>query len=664
MGRRNSLLKPDSRSKTIGKCGIITAKKRREDSFFGLHFDFHAGPDRTGIGENCDPDRIEKLITQVQPDYIQCDTKGHPGISSYPTKTGNPAPDIKADILKMWRECTQKHDVALYSHYSGVWDNEAVKKHPEWAAVNSKGETSKEKISVFGPYLEELMLSQMKELALDYGMDGIWVDGDCWGTVPDYSMWARRLWRAKTGSDTMPKPEEEGYGELLEFFRQGFRDYVNRYASEMHKAAPDFQVASNWLYTSFVPEKPRAAVDFISGDYSPSDSVNTARFEARCIMNQYKPWDLMAWGFNIQDGYHVCKTARQLEQEGAVVIALGGGFQIYNKQLVGTVQDFIIPIMKEVAEFAREREPWCFKAKAVPDVGVIYSAKGFYHGKKDIFTCYGHKVVEDMRSWTLYLCDGGFSTEILMTHQIRGRMKDYSLLVLPDWPVIEDELKAELLEYVSGGGSLIAGGPDCAKLFEKELGVAISRPGEETVIYVESGNALAGMDTIYSEVETLNSEAVGKIRKADNRDGEHFPAASVARYGNGKIAGVYFRSGNGYLHGKSAAMRDFIGGLALKIAEPKLRLDSVKCVDASLMTKDGRLSVNLLNTAGEHGDIQVRTFDVIPPVRDITVNLRLDKEPVSVTLQPGNRKANSCYSNGILTVQIEKLDLHKVIVIE
>lgn len=639
------------------------AKKRRENSFFGLHFDFHAQPGQKYIGENCDPELIEKLITEVKPDYIQCDTKGHPGISSYPTKAGNPAPEIKADILKMWRECTEKQDVALYSHYSGVWDNEAAKKHPEWCTVNSKGETSKEKMSVFGPYFDELMLPQFKELALEYKMDGVWVDGDCWGTAPDYSAWAAKLWKEKTGFETLPQPGEKEYSELLEFFRQGFRDYVNRYASETKKAAPDFQVASNWLYTSFVPEKIEADIDFISGDYSPSDSVNTARFEARCIMNQSKPWDLMAWGFNIQDGYHVCKTAEQLKQEGAVVVALGGGFQIYNKQLAGTIQDFIVPNMKAVAEFARAREEWCFKAKAVPDVGVIYSAKGFYADKKDIFTCYGNKMVEDMRTWTFYLCDSGFSTEILMTHQILGRMNEYKLLVLPDWHVIEDELKTELLAYVANGGSLIAGGPNIAKIFEEELGVKIGEQKEEPVIYIEQNNALAGLDTTYVSVEPVNAEVFGKMYTADNRTSLFYPSATTASYEKGKIAGVYFRNGNGYLASRSVAVRDFIGALVLKISKPRLTLDAPKCVDASLMQKDGKWMINLLNTAGEHANIAVRTFDVIPAVHDITVSVQVDKAPKSVTLQPENIEAEYIYSNGMLTIQVEKLDIHMVIAI-
>ena len=33
-------------------------KKRREDSFLGMHFDFHAGKNQETIGENCAPEDV------------------------------------------------------------------------------------------------------------------------------------------------------------------------------------------------------------------------------------------------------------------------------------------------------------------------------------------------------------------------------------------------------------------------------------------------------------------------------------------------------------------------------------------------------------------------------------------------------------------------------
>ncbi len=57
------------------------AKLKRKDSFFGLHFDFHAGPD-SKVGEEITPKIFERYITEVKPDYIQVVSKGHGGTAS------------------------------------------------------------------------------------------------------------------------------------------------------------------------------------------------------------------------------------------------------------------------------------------------------------------------------------------------------------------------------------------------------------------------------------------------------------------------------------------------------------------------------------------------------------------------------------------------------
>src|SRR5687768_9456128 len=107
---------------------------KRADSFLGIHFDFHAGPDCKEVGRNTTPAMIENIINLVHPDYLQIDCKGHPGFSSYVTKVGHPVPGFVGDPLRVWRDVTAARGVALYMHYSGVWDGHAVKTHPEWAA--------------------------------------------------------------------------------------------------------------------------------------------------------------------------------------------------------------------------------------------------------------------------------------------------------------------------------------------------------------------------------------------------------------------------------------------------------------------------------------------------------------------------------------------------
>jgi hypothetical protein len=165
----------------------VPKRLKRADSFFGIHFDFHAGPDCNEIGKNTTPEMVEKIIAAAHPDYIQIDCKGHPGLSSYPTKVGNPAPGFIGDPLRVWREVTAREGVALYMHYSGVWDSEAISRHPDWAAINPDGTTNKNATSFFGPYAEQLLIPQLRELAGDYRVDGAWMDGECWASVPDFS---------------------------------------------------------------------------------------------------------------------------------------------------------------------------------------------------------------------------------------------------------------------------------------------------------------------------------------------------------------------------------------------------------------------------------------------------------------------------------------------
>ena len=153
----------------------------------GIHFDFHAGKDCTSIGKNTTRAMIETIIDQVHPDYLQIDCKGHPGLSSYPTKVGNPAPGFVGDPLRLWRQVTAERGVGLFMHYSGVWDSEAIRRHPDWGAVNGDGSRNGNATSFFGPYADSLMIPQLRELAGVYGVDGAWVDGECWASVPDYS---------------------------------------------------------------------------------------------------------------------------------------------------------------------------------------------------------------------------------------------------------------------------------------------------------------------------------------------------------------------------------------------------------------------------------------------------------------------------------------------
>ena len=157
---------------------------RRADSYFSLHFDLHPNETDTVLGRDVTDAMIENLLAKAKPDFVQYDSKGHPGWLGWPSKVGPSAPGIVKDSLEIWRRVTARRGVALYIHFSGVWDSQAVKRHPEWARLDADGKPTPDQTSTYSPYVDQLMIPQLREAAAKYDLDGAWVDGECWATVP------------------------------------------------------------------------------------------------------------------------------------------------------------------------------------------------------------------------------------------------------------------------------------------------------------------------------------------------------------------------------------------------------------------------------------------------------------------------------------------------
>ena len=640
----------------------------RAESFLGFHFDFHAGPDSTGIGKRTTPEMIERIIREAHPDYLQCDCKGHPGISSYPTRVGNPAPGIVGDPLRVWRDVTAAHGVALYMHYSGVWDHEALRQHPSWARIDEKGHRDPNNTSVFGPYADRLLIPQLVELAEEYGVDGVWVDGECWATAQDYGKRVLQAFREATGIETVPrKPEDPGFHEFTEFCREGFRSYLRHWVDEVHRASPDFQIASNWAFTSFMPEPVSANVDFLSGDYTSADSVNSARLEGRCLARQGKPWDLMAWSFSSkwEEAAWSTKSAVQLQREAAVILALGGGFQAYFRQdRDGAIFDWQVKLMAEVAAFCRARQPYCHQAEAVPQIGLLLSTPSFYRKTHRLFSPWGGEM-SAIRGTLQCLLDSQYPVEVLMEHQLTGRMQEYPLLVVPEWDDLEQGLVDDLREYVRQGGALLLIGPGAARLFEAELKVRLVGDPKEEQRWLECAGWLGVVKCACQEAELLpGSERLSTLHEKDDLRSPSIPAASITEFGRGKIGAIYANLGGRYASAATFVQRDFLSALTRRLfPRPLVQVTGSHLVDVTVNRIGGRLAINLVNTAGPHADPKVYSFDEIPPVGPLTIRVRLPEPPERVILQPGDRAVDWIYEDGEVKLTLERLEVHDIVVI-
>lgn len=639
---------------------------RRSESFFGLHFDFHAVLEDTLIGKTLTDSMIDSLLVKVKPDFIQVDCKGHSGVTSYPTKVGYTPKRFEKDILRLFREVTRRHGVALYVHYSGVWDNEAVKHHPNWARIDAEGKQDNQKASLWGAYTDSLLIPQLKEIS-DYGVDGVWVDGDCWATNPDYCAAAVDEFRFVTGIKEIPKKKTDpNYGKWLEFQRDAFRRYVRKYTDALHAYNPRFQVASNWSFSAMMPEKVDINVDFLSGDTEPLNGANQSAFQARCLAPQGKPWDLMSWsfGYGWDDQVKSPKNATQLAQEAAQVISMGGGYQAYwTQNRDGSLPTYIYGTMAELAKFCRQRQPYCQNTKPIPQVALLYSNTGY---KSEVTTVYNtsDRKQEPMIGVLNALLYSQLPTEILQEHHLKGRTKEYPLIVIPEWKKIDEQLRAELVEYVQQGGNLLVIGSETVKIFEKELGVKLN-PITQSIPFWGFDNLISGTKATFRPFEALaTTRTFGQWYSQEDKHFTQGAVASIASLGKGKIAGVYFNFGEQHFKRETYVGRDFISALVLQLFQPQVKVSGSKAINVVLNQKQKSTFVNLINMTGNHANKAIHSSDEIPPLYNLRVAVKTPQRPRQIVLQPENKPIAFAYKNGESVFIISKLAIHSIVEIK
>jgi hypothetical protein len=641
--------------------------RSRKDAFLGMHFDLHPQASDTSLGADVTEANIGELLDRVKPDYVQYDCKGHAGYAGYSTAVGSPSPGIVQDSLAVWRKATHERGMGLFIHYSGVWDARAIELHPEWARQGPDGAADPNNTSVFGEYADKLLIPQLVEAVRRYGLDGAWVDGECWAAQLDWSPGALAQWKAQTGSDQVPrKSGDPGWLEWKRFHRDSFERYLSHWVDAVHAACPGVQLTSNWMYTTFAPKTPVAKLDFLSGDYAPTASVDRARTEARYLASTGLPWDLMAWGFN--NGHnlgHSLKTAVQLQQEAAVVLMQGGGFQVYYQPTrAGRVVPEVIGVMEEVARFCRAREVDSHKSSSVPQVALLLSYASQADRSDAVFTPYGCQ--DELEGALHALLGNHYSVDILAEHQLLPRLAEYPLVVLPNCHRLEESFRQALVAYARNGGSLLLLGADSARLFPDELGAKLVGEPVHVAAELTTPGGVVNQNGAWQPVEPGAAEVLARrFPTRDTRAGGE-PAATLATLGKGKVAALYGPVAWNYFRTHHVMTRLLIGDIARRLfPDPAVRVQAPSDVDIALRrTRAGKTAVHLLNRTNMQIADRYLTTESVPSVGPIEVRIKTAVKPRRVRWTPDGARLKWSWQDGAVTVTVPRLDIHGILVVE
>lgn len=640
--------------------------KKRKDSFFGLHFDIHANENTLHIGRYFKTEWIKQLLEEVKPDFVQVDAKGHPGIASYPSAFGPSAPEMETDRLKKWRELTKEAGVALFAHYSGVFDSAAAKERPEWAVVDKNGVVSDKYTSVFGEYKNEKLIPQIKELAGKYGLDGVWVDGECWACQLDFSDNAKKAFKEEYGREVDYAKDKALY---VDFCRKGYKKYLNEYISEIKSQYPDFEITSNWYGTSYTPNAGSIPCDFISGDLPWVDPIdNGARFDLKFFIENGKPWDVMSWGFagfaeNNVVSMQLIKTPVQLMQEAAYALSLGGAYQLYYKESpeLGFYDRGLIKTIKEVAEFCRQRKDYCRGKTFVKEIAMVFSATKYYNEIDEKMFVDRKEYIEDFRYLNNSLCDNGYFT-LFETAEKGGDLGEYKTVVVSDSDFYSDAECERLIRYAEKGGNLVVAGASASALFAAKLAIACEKAERQAFVIEDSGSFFMGeSDFAYLDPSSFDETTVGYRRREDFfiANAEGFPVTARKKQGKGIITFIPFAAGQCYNQRTPCVLRDFIKkavGLT-----PRADIQNTRLIDVALTKDDDCFYVHLINHGGVHFSSVPRIFDEIPPVRQVEMSIESDKKPQKIILRPKNEDISFDYSDGRIKLKLDETDVYEIL---
>lgn len=640
-----------------------------DDVFFGIHYDLHANAKDTELGAELTAEHLRERLERVQPDWIQCDCKGHAGWTSWPTEVGSPSPGIVKDALRIHRDVTQEMGIKLGMHYSGVWDSRAVELHPEWARVNADGKLDERMTCRLGGYTEDFMIPQMLELVDKYDVDGFWVDGENWAMGPCWCERCRGEFAKRTGLAEVPMAAgETNWDAWLSFHRDLFVEHVTNYANAVHARNPECLICSNWMYTVRQPEPMTAPIDYISGDFTPSWGADRAAAEGRVMDGRGITWDLMAWGFLRTEAAEMpwaTKTATHLCQESAEIVALGGAVMIYDQpQRSGWLTGWHQDTFGEVARWCRERKELCFGSDTASEAAILHLASHYYTCNDPLYNL--GKAHEPFEGALHALLECGISTDIVLEGDVAEKIGGYKLVVVPEQTHLTDGIKAALSAHAEAGGCVLLTGGHLAEECGELAGVqAAGEAVEEARMYLPVAGKAVPVFGPWQPVRINGAEVwtVAMDQQEPGKDETEQAVVTARRVGKGWIVAAHGPLFRNYFKGHYPLMRRFIGDLIGRLEIPwTVTVEGPAWVEPVVRRQGEKLVVSLINRgAGETLSPSRVMIEELPPVENVTVRIRREQAPAEVTAVEA--EVSWTHAEGELVIAVPAVAIHTVIAV-
>ena len=369
------------------------------------------------------------------------------------------------------------------------------------------------------------------------------------------------------------------------------------------------------------------------------------------------------------------KSAIQLKQEAAIIMALGGGFQIYNMQdPQATVKDeWAIPIWADVSQFVRSRKAFCHNATIVPDVGILYSPKAYYSCMPQTLFCRDNAYNMELNGVLMALCDTGRSVNVLHTQTVeKEKLSQYQTLIVTDYVEMEPNIQALLEDYVKNGGKLLIIGAQAADNLSNVFDIPMEKGADQPVVVLKGLGSAVEMRCPYMRLLNTNGtfqmdecEVEGDLSCPNPPPtifvAQEIPSFAMYQFEQGSVGVIPVSFGRTYLEDQTWELKHFVMDCAKAMGMGRAITNKAGTVELFVTEKDQKTYVHLINLLGEHRSQNIKTFESIPAATDIQVELPLACTPNFVKLQPENQAIPYTKTNNGICISLPKVELYTII---
>jgi len=384
-------------------------------------------------------------------------------------------------------------------------------------------------------------------------------------------------------------------------------------------------------------------------------------------------------------------SATKLKRAVAELLAHGVWPSVYTEAYPDSRNNpYAVEGVREAFALARKMEPYLLGTETVKSVALHYSRASLDFFGRDDSASYKNSFDGAYRA----LSQSHIPFDVVMDEQILdGSIAEYDLLVLSNSACTSDRLNETLMDYLDGGGSILA--TYKTSLYDEygrkrsDLGLseafAVHYVSEAEWAYARATESLAEGLTVSPIIQHR------LLRVTTDRDGQVFgtlidpsptdlaPFALVSAptcetswpmlvkrerviYCAGDLGYSFMRAG----YPDHVRLIDNCVQLLVGDRLP-LRIDAPGLVDVALRRQGERVLLHLVNlvtnAADPFGSSGTDAYEVVP-VRDLEVWLRLDQPLCRVYQARSNRELEWRHEQGWIVVSVPSLDIYEIVVFE